>query len=342
MRFSGITTVAAALTIMAASLPAGAADGDTVKAIKDRGHLICGADGTRPGFSAPDSQGKWSGFDVDFCRAVAAAILGEADKVKYIALTPVQRFPSLQSGEIDMLSRVTTWTLTRDTALGFNFAPVTLYAGTKLMVHKSLGVKSGKELNGASVCVPPGTTIERNIADFFGNLKMSYTPVVIDNLKELNDAYLAKRCDVMANFGPGLALVRLQSGKQEDHVILPDDLVKEPLGPAIRHGDEQFHDIVTWTVLATFQAEEWGISSKNVDEMRDGKNPEIERFLGKSGDLGKKLGIAPDWVYQIVKQVGNYEEIFENNIGKNAPLKMERGLNRQWTQGGLLYAPPFQ
>jgi general L-amino acid transport system substrate-binding protein len=340
MRYA-VCAVVAALAA-AAAFPAAGADGDTVKAMKARGHLICGADGTRPGFSAPDSQGKWTGFDVDFCRAIAAAVLGEADKVKYIALTPVQRFPSLQSGEIDVLSRVTTWTLTRDTALGFNFGPINLYSGTKLMVHKSLGVKSGKELNGASVCVPPGTTIERNVADFFGNHKMKYTPVVIDNLKELHDAYLAKRCDVVSNFEPGLALVRLQSGKQDEHVILPEDLVKEPLGPVVRHGDEQFKDIVTWTVLATFQAEEWGINSKNVDQMLNSSDPEIQRFLGKTGDLGKKLGVPADWVYKIVKQVGNYEEIFENNIGKNAPLKLERGFNKLWKDGGLLYSPPFQ
>ena len=255
-----------------------AADGPTVKAIKDRGALVCGSDGTRPGISAPDSQGRWGGFDVEFCRAIATAILGDREKVKFIPLTPVQRFPALQSGEIDVLSRVTTKTLTRDTVLGFNFAPVHLYAHTALMVHKELGVTKGSQLDGASVCVPPGSTIERNIADFWAQQKISYRPVVIENLKELNDAYLSKRCDVMANFLPGLALIRaVQAPDPSAHVILPDVLVKEPLAMAVRHGDDQFFDIVTWSVYATFEAEEKGINSKNVDEMRKSDNPAHDR-----------------------------------------------------------------
>lgn len=318
------------------------ADGDSLKTIQARGDLICGADGKRPGFSAPNSEGVWQGFDVDFCRAVAAAVLGDADKVKYIALSPAQRFPSLQSGEIDMLSRVTTLTLTRAVTLGINFAPVNFYSGTKIMVHKALNVDSALDLNGASMCIPPGSSQERAIADFFRRHNMEYNSVVIDNIKELGDAYLQNRCDGMASFEPGLALTRLRAGQTDDHVILPEDIEKEPLAPAIRGGDDQFFNIVTWVVYATFEAEEWGIDSTNVDDMLKSDNPKIQRFLGVSGDLGEKLGLSNDWAYQIVKQVGNYAEIFENNIGANAPLKLERGLNELWLNGGLHYPPPFQ
>ncbi|MBI4184930.1 MAG: amino acid ABC transporter substrate-binding protein [Proteobacteria bacterium] len=336
--------MAAALTAALFLTPsAEAADGPTLAAAKARGQLICGSDGTRPGISAPDSRGVWRGFDVDFCRAISAAVFGDPDKVKYIPLTPVQRFPALQSGEIDVLSRVTTHTLTRDTAVGFDFAPINMYAHTAIMVHKELGVTEGKQLDGASVCVPPGSTIERNVADFWQQKKIKYKPVVIENLKELNDAYLAKRCDVMANFLPGLATVRAyQAPKPEDHIILPDVLVKEPLAMAVRHGDNQWADIVRWVVYATFETEEKGVNSKNADEMLKTQDPEVQRLLGVSGDLGEKLGVRKDFVYQIVKKVGNYEEIWENTVGKNSPLKLDRGLNKLWRDGGLLYSPPFQ
>ncbi len=319
-----------------------AADGDTVKAIKARGELICGADGKHPGFSAPDGQGVWRGFDVDFCRVVAAAILGDANKLKYIALAPVQRFASLQSGEIDMLLGVTTYTLTRDASLRLDFAPVNFYSGTKIITHNSLGVQSAKELDGAAMCIPPGSSRERAIADFFRKQGISYRPVVIDNIKELGDAYLAERCDAMANFEPDLALIRLRAQNPDAHMILPEDIEKEPLAPAVRQGDDHFRDIVSWSVYATFEAEEWGITSRNIDEMRMTDNPRIQRFLGLTDDLGEKLGVSNDWAYQIIKQVGNYEEIFENNIGKRTPLRLERGLNRLWIDGGLLYSPPFQ
>lgn len=319
-----------------------AAEGDTIKAITDRGYLFCGSDGKRPGFSAPDSQGVWRGFDVDFCRAVAAAILGDAGKVKYVGLSPAQRFPALQSGDVDILSRVTTRTLTRETKLGLNFAPITLYSGTKMMVRKSLGVTSGKELNGASVCIPPGSSQERAISDFFDRNGISFNAVVIDNIGEISNAYLSGRCDVMANFEPGLALIRLQSDAPGDHLILPEDIEKEPLAPAVRHGDDQFFDIVTFVVYATMEAEERGISSANVDKMLGSSDPGVQRFLGKTGDLGGKLGIRADWAYQIVKQVGNYAEIFDRNIGKDTPLGLSRGLNELWLNGGLHYAMPFQ
>lgn len=333
----------AALSVALATVGgAQAADGDTIKAITDRGHLLCGSDGKRAGFSAPDSRGVWQGFDVDFCRAVAAAILGDAKKVKYIPLSPAQRFPALQSGDVDILSRVTTRTLTRDTKLRLNFAPITLYSGTKMMASKSLGVKSGKELNGASVCIPPGSSQERAISDFFDRNGISFKAVVIDNIGELSNAYLSGRCDVMANFEPGLALIRLQSDKPDDHVILPDDIEKEPLAPAVRHGDDQFLDTVTYVVYATMEAEERGISSANVDNMLSSSDPGVQRFLGKTGDLGEKLGLPANWAYQIIKQVGNYAEIFERNIGKGTPLGLMRGRNELWLNGGLHYAMPFQ
>ncbi|MGE0716499.1 MAG: amino acid ABC transporter substrate-binding protein [Alphaproteobacteria bacterium] len=343
MRMASILALAAA-GWAAFAVPASiAADGQTLAAVKQRGHLICGGDGNRPGISAPDAKGDWKGFDVDFCRVVAAAIFGDPDKVKFIALTVVQRFPSLQSGEIDVLSRSTTHNLTRDTTLGFDFSPITMYAHTALMVHKDLGVKAGKELDGASVCVPPGSSIERNVADFWEQNRIKYTPVVIENLKELNDAYLAHRCDVVANFLPGLATVRAyQAAKPEDHVILPDVLLKEPLAIAYRQGDAQWKDIVNWAVYATFEAEEKGISSKNVDEALKSRDPEVQRLLGVTADLGDKLGVRKDFVYQIVKKVGNYEEIWERNVGKDSPLKLDRGLNRLWRDGGVLYSPPFQ
>lgn len=319
-----------------------AAEGDTVRAIKKNGHVICGSDGKRPGFSAPDSKGVWQGFDVDFCRAVAAAILGDADKVKYVGLSPAQRFPALQSGDVDILSRVTTRTQTRDTKLGLNFAPITLYSGTKMMVNKSLGVKSGKELNGASICIPPGSSQERAISDFFDRNKISFKAVVIDNIGEIANAYLSGRCDAMASFEPGLALIRLKSNSPQDHIILPEDIEKEPLAPAVRHGDDNFFDIVTYTVFATMEAEERGINSANVDKMLGSIDPGIQRFLGKTGNLGENMGLPADWAYQIIKQVGNYEEIFERNIGKGTALGLSRGLNELWLNGGLHYSMPFQ
>ncbi len=335
------TFVPAALAVALLVAPqTQAADGPTLKAVKERGRLICGVDGTRPGIAALDSKGVWRGFDVDFCRAVSAAIFGDADKVKYVPLNPVQRFPALQGGEIDLLIRVTTKTLTRDTALGFNFAPMNMYAHTAIMVHKELGVKEGKELDGASVCVPQGSTIEKNAADFAARKNITLKYVTIENLKELNDSYLTKRCDVMINFLPGLALIRaIQAPNPADHVILPDVLVKEPLGPAVRHGDDQWLDIVSWSVYATFEAEEKGLTKANVDQKLKSNDPGIRRFLGISGDNGEKLGVRKDYAYQIVKQLGHYGEIWERNIGKDSPLKLDRGLNTNWRHGGLLYSP---
>ena len=328
-------------TVIAATC-AYAADGPTLAAVKQRGMLVCGADGTRPGISAPDAKGVWSGFDVSFCRVVAAAVFSDPEKVKFVPLTPVQRFPALQSGEIDVLSRSTTHNLSRDTALGFDFSPITMYAYTALMVHKDLNAKSGKDLDGATVCVPQGSTIERNIATYWQQLKIKYKPLVIEGLKELNDAYLSKRCDVMANFLPGLATIRAyQAPNPEDHVILPDVLLKEPLAIAMRQGDPQWRDIVNWTVYATIEAEEKNINSKNVDQALKSDDPEVQRFLGVNGDLGAKLGVGKDFVYHIIKKVGNYQEIWDSTVGANAPLKLDRGQNKLWRDGGLLYSPPW-
>jgi general L-amino acid transport system substrate-binding protein len=319
-----------------------AADGPTLAAVKQRGAVVCGSDGTRPGISAPDAKGVWSGFDVSFCRAVAVAVLNDPEKVKFVPLTPIQRFPALQSGEIDILSRSTTHNLTRDAALGFDFSPVTMYAFTALMVHKDLNAKTGRDLDGATVCVPPGSSIERNVATYWAQMKLKYTPLVIEGLKELNEAYLSKRCDVMANFLPGLATIRAyQASNPADHVILPDVLLKEPLAIAMRQGDPQWRDIVNWTVYATFEAEEKGLTSKNVEAALKSDDPEIQRFLGVNGDLGSKLGVANDFAYQIIKKIGNYQEIWGSTVGANAPLKLDRGQNKLWRDGGLLYSPPW-
>lgn len=342
MRISSYAPALLAMASMLAASPAPAASGDTVNAIKARGHLICGSDAQRAGFSGPDSQGVWHGFDVDFCRAIATAVLGDAMKVEFVHLSPTQRFPSLQSGEVDVLSRVTTYNLTRDASLGLSFAPVNFYSGTKLMVHASLGVKSARELDGASICIPTGSSQERAIADYFRKHGMSYNAVTIDNVKQIADAYLAKRCDAMANFEPGLAIIRMQANQVDGHVILPEDIEKEPLGPAVREGDERFADIVRWTVYATIEAEELGLNSGNVDAARSSDNPRVQRLLGVTGDNGEKLGLPADWAYQVIKQVGSYEEIFENNVGARSPLKLGRALNQTWENGGLLYAPPFQ
>jgi general L-amino acid transport system substrate-binding protein len=316
----------------------------TLDAVKKRGELLCGTGlGNRRGFASTDSQGRWQGFDVDYCKAIAAATLGDASKVKYIALSDSQRFPAIQSGEIDVLANVTTWTLTRDTDVGLDFAPPTFYTGLAMMVHKDSGVKSASQLDGATVCVFPGTTSERNTADFFRANKMTYKPVVIDSPKQQTDAYLSKRCDVMAMFAPGLGMVRaFEAPNPEDHILLPEFLAKEPLAPAVRHGDSGWKDIVSWVIFATFAAEEYGITSKNVDEVREADpNPQVQRILGKVPGGGKSLGLEENWAYNLIKQVGNYEEIFDRNVGKDSAIKMDRGLNKPWTKGGLLYAPPF-
>jgi len=317
--------------------------GATLDAIKARGELICGVNTGLAGFSRPDDQGKWTGLDVDICRAIAAAIVGSADKVKFVPLNAQQRFPALQSGEVDVLSRNTTWTLTRDSSSGFNFAPPVYYDGQGFMVAKSLGVTSAKELGGATVCVQQGTTTELNLADYFRATGLSLQPLVFVELAEAEQAFFANRCDAYTTDASGLASTRAaKAGNPDDYVILPEIISKEPLGPAVRHGDDQFFDIVKWTIYALIEAEERGVTQGNLDEMRSSQDPNIMRLLGTTPGMGEALGLDPEWAARAIKAVGNYGEVFERNVGMATPLKLDRGLNALWTKGGLMYAPPIR
>ena len=312
----------------------------TFETVRSRGFVQCGVNTGVAGFSAPDSKGVWRGIDVDLCRAVAAAALGDANKVRYTPLTAQQRFTALQSGEVDILARNTTWTLGRDTSLSLNFVGVNYYDGQGFMVPKKLNVKSAKQLNGATICVQPGTTTELNLADWFRSNRMTFKPVVIEKLEEVLNAYFAGRCDAFTTDHSGLVALRAsRATKPDDHVILPEIISKEPLGPAVRHGDDRWFDVVKWTLFAMIEAEEMGLTSKNIDQQASSTNPAIQRIVGASGDVGKMLGIDNKWAYNIIKQVGNYGESFDANL---KPLGFERGLNRQWTQGGLMYAPPIR
>lgn len=335
------TILTIACAAIGASLMASAAfAGPTLDTIKKNDYLRCGVNTGLGGFSIPDSSGHWTGLDVDICHAFAAAALGDAAKVKFVPLSSEQRFTALQSGEIDVLSRNTTWTLTREGDLGTLFAPVTYYDGQGFMVPKKLGVTSAKALNGASICVQPGTTTEMNLADYFRGNEMKYTSVVIDSLAQVNAAFFSGRCDVYTDDASGLAAVRAAAPNPDDYVILPERISKEPLGPVVRQGDDEWFNIVRWSVFATIQAEEWGISSKNLDTFNDTKNPDIQRFLGLASGVGKALHLDDKWAFNIVKQVGNYGEIYERNVGANTPLKLDRGFNALWTNGGLMYSPP--
>ena len=312
----------------------------TLDAVKAKGFVQCGVNTGLAGFSQPDSKGVWKGIDVDLCRAVAAAVLGDAAKVRYTPLTAQQRFTALQSGEVDILSRNTTWTITRDTSLGLNFVGVNYYDGQGFMVPRKLKVKSARQLNGATVCVQPGTTTELNLSDYFRANRMSFKPVVIEKLEEVLNAYFAGRCDVFTTDHSGLISLRAtRAPKPDDHVILPEIISKEPLGPAVRHGDDRWFDVVKWSLFAMIEAEELGLTSKNIDERAKSDNPSIQRFVGASGDIGKMLGVDNRWALNIVKQVGNYGESFDASL---KPLGFERGLNRLWNQGGLLYVPPIR
>jgi general L-amino acid transport system substrate-binding protein len=317
--------------------------GETMDAVKAKGFVQCGVSTGLAGFSNPDDAGNWSGLDVDVCRGVAAAVFGDSGAVKYTPLTAKERFTALQSGEVDVLSRNTTWTLTRDTALGLEFTGVTYYDGQGFMAPKSLGVKSALELDGASVCVQPGTTTELNLADFFRANNMSYEPVVIERLEEVRTAYDQGRCDVYTTDQSGLYAERTVLSNPDDHVILPEVISKEPLGPVVRQGDNEWADVIRWTLYAMLEAEEFGVDSQNVDDQKaTSTNPGVRRLLGVEGDMGKNLGLSPDWSYNVIEQVGNYAEIFEANVGQGTPLKIERGLNALWSEGGLQYAMPLR
>jgi general L-amino acid transport system substrate-binding protein len=294
------------------------------------------------GFSAPDSKGVWSGLDIDLCRAFAATMFGDSTKFKVTPLTAQQRFTALQSGEIDVLVRNTTQTMTRDTSLGLIGVAVNFYDSQGIMVRKDSGIKSAKELNGATVCVQPGTTTELNLADWFRANKLTFKPVVIEKLDEVVRAFVSGRCDAYTTDKSGLASSRSSLDKPDNYVILPEDFSKEPLGPLVRQGDEQWLNVVRWSFNAMVEAEEYGITQKNLDEMLKSTNPNVQRILGVTPGMGKNLGVDEKWAYNIIKAVGNYGESFERNIGAKTPLKLERGLNQQWTKGGILYAWPIR
>ncbi|EJJ24558.1 amino acid ABC transporter substrate-binding protein [Rhizobium sp. CF142] len=326
------------------ALGASAASATTLQDVKAKGFVQCGVNTGLAGFAAPDASGNWSGFDVDFCRAVSAAVFGDPTKVKFTPLSAANRFPALQSGEVDVLARNTTWTINRDTALGLNFRFVNYYDGQGFMVRKSLNVKSALELSGASVCVQSGTTTELNLADYFKANNLQYNPVVFEKLDEVNAAYDSGRCDVYTTDQSGLYSLRLTLKNPDEHIILPEIISKEPLAPAVRQGDDQWFDVVSWVGYAMVNAEEFGITQANVDDMKNSPNPDIKRFLGVEADtkIGTDLGLTNDWAYNIVKNVGNYGEVFEKNIGQGSQLKIARGLNALWSKGGIQYAPPVR
>jgi general L-amino acid transport system substrate-binding protein len=314
----------------------------TLAQIKTKGVLTCGVGPGLAGFGIPDAQGAWSGLDVDLCKAISAAIFNDPNKVKYIPLSSKDRFTALQSGEVDLLSRNTTWTMSRDTSLGLNFAGVNYYDGQGFMVRKKLGIDSALKLAGASVCTQQGTTTELNLADFFRSNKLKYEVVAFASADETIKAYESGRCDAFTTDSSGLYAERLKLGVPADHIVLPEIISKEPLGPAVRHGDDTWLDIVKWTHNAMLNAEELGITKANIDEMLKSDNPEIKRLVGTEGKYGEAIGLTNDWAYRIVKHVGNYGESFEKNVGAGSLLKIARGQNALWTKGGLQYAPPIR
>ena len=340
-RLAALAPAALVAALVAVSVPALAQK--TLEAVKARGQLVCGVSQGLPGFSNPDAKGNWSGFDVDFCKAVAAAVLGSADKVKFAPLSAKERFTALQSGEIDLLSRNTTWTLTRDTALGLTFAGVSYYDGQGFMVRRKLGVKSATALNGATICANAGTTTELNVADYFRSHGMQYKLVTFEKSDDAFAAYVKGRCDVYTTDQSGLYAQRVRLDDPDQHVILPEIISKEPLGPAVRHGDDAWFGIVKWTLFALINAEELGVTKANAAMLKtNSKNPAVRRLLGAEGDAGKNLGLDSGWALRAIEAVGNYGEIFERNLGSGSPLKIARNVNALWTKGGILYAPPVR
>jgi general L-amino acid transport system substrate-binding protein len=338
MKFLKLAAVGAALIAASAVAQAGA----TFDSVKKKGFVQCGTNTGLAGFGAPDSKGVWSGLDIDMCKAFAAAMFGDPTKFKVTPLTAQQRFTALQSGEVDVLVRNTTQTMTRDTSLGLIGVAVNFYDSQGIMVRKDSGIKSAKELNGATICVQPGTTTELNLADWFRANKLSFKPVVIEKLDEVVGAFVAGRCDAYTTDKSGLASSRSSQANPDLYVILPENFSKEPLGPLVRQGDEQWLNLVRWSFNAMVEAEEYGITQKNLDEMLKSTNPNVQRILGVTPGMGKNLGVDEKWAYNIIKAVGNYGESFERNIGKNTPLRLERGLNEQWTKGGIMYAWPIR
>jgi general L-amino acid transport system substrate-binding protein len=336
-RVSVFFAVAAALLVSA-----GAAHAQTLKRVIDRGALICGVSQGLPGFSNPDDKGNWTGFDVDFCRAMAAAIFNDASKVKFSPLSAKDRFTALQSGEIDVLARVTSWTLSRDTALGFHFVAVTYYDGQGFLIRKSLKVNSALELNGASICTQTGTTSELNLSDFFRTHKIKYELVAFATADEVVRAYDTGRCDVFSTDLSQLYAEQLKLTNPNDHIILPEIISKEPLAPAVRHGDDQWLDIARWTHFAMLNAEELGVSSKNIGDALKSDRPDVMRLVGKEGNYGEQLGLDKSWAERIIRLVGNYGEVFERNLGMGSRLGIARGVNNLWNKGGIQYAPPIR
>ena len=313
-----------------------------LETVKERGYIVCGVNSGLPGFAAEDEEGNWSGLDVDFCRAVSAAVFGDADKVEYIGLNSAQRFPTLASKSIDILSRNTTWTISRDVNLMFEFAGVSYYDGQGFLIPTELGITSATQLNGAFVCITPETTSELNLNDYFAEQNMAYMPVYVEGNKDAKAKLFAGECDVFTTDASGLASARAGADNPEDWVVLPEIISKEPLGPLVRQGDQEWEDVVRWTLFAMINAEEMGITSKNVDLMLTSKSKEVKRLLGVEGYMGPMLGLGMKFGYNIIKQVGNYGESFDKHIGLGTPLNLERGLNNLWNNGGILYVPPFR
>jgi general L-amino acid transport system substrate-binding protein len=335
-----LKTIFGAVLVLGLSMTTGSAQ--TLKKVQDRGALMCGVSQGLPGFSNPDDKGNWTGLDVDLCRAIAAAVFNDASKVKYLPLSAKDRFTALQSGEIDVLSRNSTWTLSRDASLGIDFTAVNYYDGQGFMVRKSLKVNSALELNGASMCTQTGTTSELNLADYFRSNNMKYEVIAFVTADETVKAYEAGRCDAFTTDVSQLYAEKLKLSNPGDHVILPEIISKEPLAAAVRRGDDQWLAIVKWVQFAMLDAEELGVSSKTVDEAMKSTQPEIRRLVGTEGAYGEQLGLTKDWVVRIVKQVGNYGETFDRNVGTGSKLGISRGLNRLWTKGGIQYAPPIR
>ncbi|HYC34992.1 MAG TPA: amino acid ABC transporter substrate-binding protein [Usitatibacter sp.] len=329
--------------LVAAAFAAPAFAGKTLDAIKQRGQLVCGVNTGLAGFSQADSQGKWTGLDVDYCRALAAAILNDGEKVKYVPLTAQQRFTALQSGEIDVLSRNTTWTLTRDASLGLHFVGVTYYDGQGFMVPVKAKVKSAKQLKGATVCVQSGTTTEKNLTDFSRTNKLDMKPIVFEKQEAATGAYFSGRCIAFTTDASGLASIRNKDAKDpKEHIILPELISKEPLGPAIRRGDDEFFAIAKWVLYGLIEAEEYGVTQANVDQMKTSQDPVVMRITGSSEDMGKLLGLDKEWLVRVVKTTGNYGEMFARNVGEKTPLNLPRGANNLWNKGGIQYAPPVR
>lgn len=321
---------------------AGVAQAGTLDDVKARGSILCGVSGGLAGFSQPDDKGNWTGIDVDFCRAIAAAIFNDPTKVKFLPLTAKDRFTALQSREIDVLSRNTTWTSSRDTSLGLNFVGVVYYDAQGFMVRKAAKVSSALELSNTTVCVQSGTTTQLNLGDYFRSNNMKYEAVVFNTADEVIKAYESGRCDVFTTDVSQIYAERLKLSKPDDHMILPELISKEPLGPVVRHGDDQWFDIVKWVLFAMINAEEYDISQKTIDQRLKSDRPDVKRLLGIEGNYGEQLGLTNDWVVRVIRHVGNYGEIFDRNVGANSRLKIERGLNKLWSKGGIQYAPPVR